>query len=144
MAKHFNAPLFMENPQSMLGHRDVAKDLRMCLIDYCKYADHRWPKFYRKRTMIFCAGHDWVPARPLCKKDCRGSDGKKHKEFAQRVAAGGRPGNRLSELYAIPPALPEEILAWWNAKQIKLCSTYLTLLTWLIWELLGSRSSGCS
>ena len=53
-AKHFGCPLFMEKPQSKLEHPDVVKDLRMCLVDYCKYGDHRWPKLYRKRTMIFC------------------------------------------------------------------------------------------
>ena len=114
LARHFGSPLFMENPQSMLQHREVVKDLRMCLVDYCKYADDRWPKFYRKRTMIFCLNHDWMPQRPLCRKDCQGSDGKAHREYAQRAPIRGRPGNQLRELYAIPPALPEEILRWWD------------------------------
>ena len=127
MAQHFGAPLFMENPQSMLQHRDVVKDLRMELIDYCKYGEedwpHIWPKLYRKRTMIFCWGHDWTPARPLCRKDCRGCpDGRKHIENAQRAHSAGKviPGNRLEELYAIPPALPRELLAWWNGKRTHL------------------------
>ena len=42
MAEHFCCPLFMESPQSMLEHRDVVKELRMCLIDHCKYEDDRW------------------------------------------------------------------------------------------------------
>ena len=125
MARHFgDVPLFMENPQSMLQKRDVVKDLRCELIDYCKYGEtdypDPWPKLYRKRTMIFCQNHDWTPARPLCKKDCKGCpDGKRHVEEAQRASHAAKriPGNRLEELYAIPPALPREILAWWNSKQ---------------------------
>jgi site-specific DNA-cytosine methylase len=115
-ALHFDAPLFMENPQSMLEHREIVADLHMELIDYCIYACEDWPKYYRKRTMIFCSGHDWKPARPLCKNDCRGCpDGKRHIEAAQRGGTRGSPGNRLEELYAIPPALPREILAWCEA-----------------------------
>ena len=116
LARHFGAPLFLENPQSMLQHREVAAGLRLCLVDYCKYADARWPKLYRKRTMIFCEGHDWVPERPLCRKDCQGSNGKVHIQYAQRAPINGRPSNELRELYAIPPALPEEILRWWRVR----------------------------
>ena len=123
MAQHFGAPLFMENPQSMLQHREVVLNLRCELIDYCKYGEEdypdNWPKLYRKRTMIFCWGHDWTPDRQLCKKDCLGCpDGKRHIENAQRAPSAGKviPGNRLEELYAIPPALPRELLAWWNAR----------------------------
>ena len=126
LSRHFGAPLFMENPQSMLEHRDVVRDLRMCLVDYCMYGDHRWPKLYRKRTMIFCRNHDWEPQRPLCRKDCRGSDGRGHSQFAQRIPLkkGQKPGNQLKELYAIPPALPEEILQWWNnQKQHHSCNS---------------------
>jgi hypothetical protein len=77
-------------------------------------------KLYRKRTMIFCHGHDWTQARLLCKKDCKGCpDGKRHIEEAQRASHAAKriPGNRLEELYATSPALPHEILAWWNSKQ---------------------------
>lgn len=124
LARHFGAPLFMENPMSMLQGRQIVQPLRMELIDYCKYGEtdwpDAWPKLYRKRTMVFCWGHDWQPARPLCRKDCIGSDGKRHIEQAQRVKTAGARGNRLEELYAIPPALPRELLAWWDGKRAHL------------------------
>ena len=73
LAAHFDAPFFMENPQGLLMHRDVVRGISMRLIDYCMYADDRFPVFYRKRTCIW-SNTNWCPKRPLCNKQCRGCD----------------------------------------------------------------------
>ena len=82
-------------------------------IDYCSYADDRFPAFYRKRTCIW-TNTDWTPQRPLCNKQCRGCDADgKHTRWAQQgTNKHGCTGHRKDQLYAIPPALPEELLSY--------------------------------
>jgi len=95
----------IENPHSgLLKTREVVAGIPMQVLDYCRYGAP-----YRKRTSIW-TNSDYVPARPLCEKDCDGSDGKKHFRRAQRSGPGYR--NTLEELYHIPPALCNEIAEW--------------------------------
>jgi hypothetical protein len=95
----------IENPHSgLLKTRDVMLGIPMQVLDYCRYGAP-----YRKRTSIW-TNTDFVPARPLCEKDCLVSDGKKHTRRAQRSGPGYR--NTLEELYHIPPELCNEIAAW--------------------------------
>ena len=95
----------IENPHSgLLKTRDVVLGIPMQVLDYCRYGAP-----YRKRTSIW-TNSDFVPARPLCEKDCLASDGKKHTRRAQRSGPGYR--NTLEELYHIPPELCNEIAAW--------------------------------
>ena len=117
LAAHYQCPFFMENPQGLLMHRDVVRGISMRLIDYCMYADDRFPVFYRKRTCIW-SNTNWCPKRPLCNKQCRGCDeGGRHIQRANgqpTVTREGRryEGHRREQLYAIPPSLPEELLAF--------------------------------
>ncbi len=61
----------IENPHSgLLKTRDVVAEIPMQVLDYCRYGTS-----YRKRTSIW-TNSDFVPARPLCEKDCPSSDGK--------------------------------------------------------------------
>ena len=100
-------PLFLENPHSgQLKNRNII-ELPMQVVDYCRYM---FP--YRKRTAIW-TNTGWTPARPLCKKDCAASDGKKHFAIAQRGPPG--PCFTQRELYRIPPELCSEIVAYCNA-----------------------------
>ncbi len=95
----------LENPHSgLLKTRPVVRDLRLCVLDYCRYGTA-----YRKRTGIW-TNSNYEPRRPLCEKDCASSDGKRHLRRAQRAGPGWR--HTLAELYAIPPALCEEIAEW--------------------------------
>ena len=97
--------LLLENPHSgLLKTRPVVQDLRMCVLDYCRYGTP-----YRKRTGIW-TNSDFEPQRPLCNKDCASSDGKRHTRRAQRAGEGWR--HTLAELYAIPGPLFDEIAEW--------------------------------
>ncbi len=97
----------MENPHSgLLKTRDVVAGIPMRVLDYCSYGT-----LYRKRTIW--TNSTFVPARPLCKKDCGFCTGGRHDESAQQGPA--RPGAKrhtLQELYAIPPLLAEELAEW--------------------------------
>ena len=95
----------LENPHSgLLKTRSVVQDLRLCVLDYCRYGTA-----YRKRTGIW-TNSDYEPQRPLCKKDCASSDGRMHTRRAQRAGPGWH--HTLAELYAIPPELCDEIAEW--------------------------------
>ncbi len=95
----------LENPHSgLLKTRPVIQDLRMTVLDYCRYGTA-----YRKRTGI-CTNSDYEAQRPLCEKDCASSDGKRHTRRAQRAGPGWR--HTLAELYAIPQELCDEIAEW--------------------------------
>ena len=102
---------FIENPQTgLLKEQDFMKNFHFVDVDYCRYG---MP--YRKRTRLWNNMKGFIP-RPLCKKDCKSMNGKRHKETAQRgsskIAGGGRDCNkhRQNELYRIPSDLIEEIL----------------------------------
>ena len=97
--------VLLENPHSgLLKTRPVVRDLRMCVLDYCRYGTA-----YRKRTGIW-TNSDYEPQRPLCNKDCASSDGRRHMRRAQRAGPGWH--HTLAELYAIPPGLCDEIAEW--------------------------------
>ena len=105
----FDCMYFMENPMGMMRHRPIVQGLTRKTTDYCQYADDRFPRYYRKRTDIW-TNTAWNPLRGLCNKQCRGCDEHgRHTHVAQRIAKGDIGGNTLHELYAIPPALAEEI-----------------------------------
>ena len=102
----------MENPQSgLLKGRAVVAGLPYRVVDYCKYADERFPHRARKGTVIW-TNTDWYPQRPLCEHDCRYCDGRKHLEHAQQRDSHGCRRHTRDELYAIPPALVEDIFQW--------------------------------
>ena len=101
---------FIENPMGMMRNRPMMIDIPRRTVDYCMYADHRFPRYYRKRTDIW-TNTDWYPWRPLCNRRCQGCDGSgRHVYYAQRIPKNGAGGNTLHDLYAIPPALPEEFV----------------------------------
>ena len=101
---------FIENPMGMMRHRSMMLQIPRRTVDYCMYADDRFPRYYRKRTDIW-TNTDWHPWRPLCNKTCRGCVDGKHTHYAQRIPKEGQiRGNTLHELYAIPPALAEELV----------------------------------
>ena len=78
-----------------------ARPLNLRKVDYCRYG---FP--YRKRTAIW-TNTEWVPERPLCKKDCPAMEGNKHKAWEQQSSPGPRFTQR--ELHRIPPELCAEI-----------------------------------
>ena len=99
---------FIENPLGMMRHRPMMQAIPRRSVDYCQYADDRFNRYYRKRTDIWTNSR-WQ-GRPLCDKRCRGCDERgRHTHLAQRIPKNGCRGNRLHELYAIPPQLAEEI-----------------------------------
>ena len=105
LADELNCYYLMENPHSgLLKTRAVVQGIQMEVLDYCRYG-----AAYRKRT-AFWTNSSYTPARPLCNKDCASSDGKKHTRKAQRSGPGYH--HSLEELYAIPPALCDEIAEW--------------------------------
>ena len=117
IAHRLNVPLFMENPLGLLKDRQVVKvrGLTRQTVDYCQYNElndhtHR----ARKRTNIWTTT-TWSPQRDLCRQDCRHCVNGKHVDHAQRF---GIRRHTLTELYAIPRALPEEILAWYNEESL--------------------------
>ena len=100
---------FIENPMGMLRHRPMMTGITRQTVDYCQYADQRFPRYYRKRTDIW-TNTEWTPSTSLCNKQCPGCDHTgKHTLYAQRVPTGERRGNALQELYAIPPRLIEDM-----------------------------------
>ena len=113
----YNCFYFIENPLGMMRSRPMMNGIPRRTVDYCQYADDRFPRYYRKRTDIW-TNSDWHPYRPLCNKRCRGcnEDGK-HMYYAQRVPTNGVRGHTLHELYAIPPLLAEEICEWMSVNQ---------------------------
>ena len=101
---------FIENPQTgLLKEQDFMKDFDYYDVDYCKYGFE-----YRKRTRIWTNLKSWKP-RPLCKKDCNGIIGNRHKETAQRLQCKGRWDEQRKktqdELYRIPEELIYDILS---------------------------------
>jgi len=98
----------IENPQTgMLKDRPFMSHLPYRDIDYCKYG---MP--YRKRTRLWNNIYFWEP-QPLCNYDCPASNGKKHKEIAQRAPKSGdteRSRFTQSQLYRVPSELIDEIL----------------------------------
>ena len=101
---------FIENPQTgLLKKQDFMKDFDYYDVDYCKYGFE-----YRKRTRIWTNLKSWKP-RPLCKKDCNGIIGNRHKETAQRLQCKGRWDEQRKktqdELYRIPEELIYDILS---------------------------------
>ena len=107
--QHFRPKVWwMENPATgLLKDRPVVAGLPFQDLCYCRYG-----ALYRKPTRVW-GNLDWSP-RPMCSRQCpceHMTDGR-HPVSAQRRA--GRPGDRAftrEELYAIPPALCEEIAA---------------------------------
>jgi len=98
----------MENPQSgLLKGRAVVEGLPFKDVCYCRYGTP-----YRKATRIWTdLGSSWQP-RPMCTPadPCPNMQGGRHPVTAQR--RGERPGDRTfkqDELYAIPPALVQEL-----------------------------------
>ena len=112
LARELRCPYFMENPHSgLLKGRAVVAGLPYRVVDYCKYADERFTHRARKRTAIW-TNTDWHPQRPLCEHDCGYCDGRKHLEYAQTRDKDGRRRHTRDALYAIPPALVEDIFQW--------------------------------
>ena len=113
----YNCLYFIENPLGMMRHRPMMQDKPRQTIDYCQYADDRFNRYYRKRTDIW-TNSNWQ-GRPQCNKRCWGCDENgKHTEVAQRIGKDGIRGNRLHELYAIPPALAEELCQWMRSEHL--------------------------
>ena len=101
---------FIENPQTgLLKEQDFMKDFDYYDVDYCKYGFE-----YRKRTRIWTNLKSWKP-RVLCKKDCNGIIGNRHKETAQRLPCKGRWEEQRKktqdELYRIPEELIYDIIS---------------------------------
>ena len=107
LAGYFGCPYFIENPFGLLRTRPLMQDKRVCLIDYCIYNDGDLAHGARKRTCIW-TDTNWMPRRALCRRDCRFCVDGKHTDRAQRQQ------HTLEELYAIPQALPRELVDWWN------------------------------
>jgi len=115
-AAHYGCYYFMENPHSgLLKTRQVVEGIPMRVLDYCMYAEADHPHKGRKRTAIW-TNTDWHPRRRLCNKDCEWSDGRRHFDIAQRGSTPSRgcPTHQLEDLYAIPSAIPRELLEWWG------------------------------
>jgi hypothetical protein len=100
----------MENPQTgLLKDRAVVAGLPFLDVTYCKYGAS-----YKKATRIWTNLGEHRSPRPMCSRHdpCEKVTQGRHPVSAQRRA--GRPGDRMftrEELYAIPPALCEEIAA---------------------------------
>ena len=115
LAMELRCPVFMENPHSgLLKSRAVVMGIPYRIVDYCKYADERFPHRARKRTAIW-TNTDWHPSRPLCEHDCGYCDGQKHKEHAQQRDSNNCLRHTKDELYAIPPVLVEDIFEYANS-----------------------------
>ena len=99
----------IENPQTgLLKDRAVVAGLPFKDVTYCRYGGPGYKKATRVWTNL---GDHWSP-RPMCSRHdpCENVTEGRHPVSAQRRA--GRPGDRMfsqAELYAIPPALCEEI-----------------------------------
>ena len=110
LAAELGAPFVMENPWTgKLKSRAVVQGIPMRTVDYCMYGAP-----YRKRTALW-TNTEFEPARPLCAYTCGSCVGRRHVERAQRgswAGAGERRSQGLRTLYALPPALCEEIAAF--------------------------------
>ena len=110
LAAELGAPFVMENPWTgKLKSRAVVAGIPRLTCDYCMYG-----AAYRKRTALW-TNTEFEPARPLCTYNCGSCFGRRHLERAQRgswAGAGERRSQGLRTLYALPPALCEEIAAF--------------------------------
>jgi len=110
LAAELGAPFVMENPWTgKLKNRPVVQGIPMRTVDYCMYG-----AAYRKRTALW-TNTEFTPARPLCAYTCGSCVGRRHVERAQRgswAGAGERRSQGLRTLYALPPALCDEIAAF--------------------------------
>jgi hypothetical protein len=109
LAAELGAPFIMENPWTgKLKSRAVVAGIPMRVVDYCMYGAP-----YRKRTALW-TNTEFEPARPLCNYTCGSSVGRRHLEHAQRTSQGtaGTVNHGLRTLYALPPALCDEIAAF--------------------------------
>ena len=115
LVKYFNVPFFLENPQTgLLKSRDVVKGIPFRTIDYCQYADDTFPGRYRKRTAIW-TNTDWTPARALCNpKTCHFCTNGKHDHACQQRSKPNQMRSSTTQLYRIPPALPQELLEYFQ------------------------------
>ena len=112
IAQHFQAPFFMENPLGLLKKRQVVQGIPMHIVDYCCYG---YP--YRKRTCIW-TNTDWRPSKALCNPTtCHACENGKHTRVAQRGPCGNRQGNKLQQLYSIPPELVHDIYEHMQARE---------------------------
>ena len=114
LAAQLLCPYFIENPHSgLLKTRDVVAGIPYRVVDYCMYADDAFPHKARKRTAVWTE-----PSRPRCRKNCNWCVDKRHVDAAQR-GPSRRGGTRhtLLELYAIPPALVEDIAQWTGGRE---------------------------
>ena len=107
LAAELGVGYIMENPWTgKLKNRPVVQGIPMRTCDYCMYGAP-----YRKRTALW-TNTEFTPARPLCTYNCGSCVGRKHLERAQRgswAGAGERRSQGLRTLYALPPALCEEL-----------------------------------
>jgi hypothetical protein len=110
LAAELGVPFIMENPWTgKLKNRPVVQGIPMRTCDYCMYG-----AAYRKRTALW-TNTEFTPARPLCAYTCGSCVGRRHVERAQRgswAGAGERRSQGLRTLYALPPALCDEIAAF--------------------------------
>ena len=113
-------PFFIENPLGLLRTRPVIQGIPRLTIDYCQYRDHRFPPKYRKRINLWTNAAWWFVPRDLCDRwTCAGCDARgRHTDVAQCVPWRGRGGHKVSTLYAIPPALAEDILECWTSSTL--------------------------
>ena len=115
LADYFKCPYFFENPFGLLRTRPLVQGIPMRIVDYCIYnQDDSHTHRARKRTCIW-TNTNWEPRRPLCKKDCGFCDENgRHLDYAQRIPKDGRPRHTQAQLYAIPRALIQELVDWWD------------------------------
>ena len=99
---------FLENPQTgLLKNQPFMQALPYNDTDYCKYGMR-----YRKRTRLWNNSIHFFPK--LCHRDCDAMNERRsrHEETAQQgVNTHSRVRHRLRELYVVPRALVEEIVA---------------------------------
>lgn len=120
LAAHWGCHYFFENPWGLLRTRAVVAGIPMRVCDYCRYnSDDSHTHRARKRTCIW-TNTSWIPERSLCRKDCGFCEEGRHLDYAQRISTNGRPKHSLAQLYAIPRALVDELVAWWYAGRTKL------------------------
>ena len=106
LAAELRAPFVLENPWTgKLKSRAVVSGIPMRVVDYCMYGAP-----YRKRTALWTST-EFEPSRPLCSYTCGSCDplARRHLERAQRGSWAGGRGQGLRTLYALPPALCEEL-----------------------------------
>ena len=120
LAMELRCPYFMENPHSgLLKSRAMVSGIPYRIVDYCKYADDRFPHRARKRTDIW-TNTDWLaPTTAAMRARLRAL----RRQEAQG-ACPARDSNNCSrhtrdDLYAIPPALVEDIFEYANLGLIR-------------------------